>query len=167
MGELNSIRLLSETDDRSSFDCGKPSLNNWFERHAWKNQNNGASRTYVITKDGAIAGYITLAAGEIHRAFLPKGKQRNMPDPVPVILLAQLAVDTTYQGAGISKSLLAAAFSYAVKASNIIGGFALLTHPLDEDIRAFYSHWGFQLLDADPRGSMYIRICDLKASGIE
>jgi GNAT superfamily N-acetyltransferase len=168
MGELNrSIRLLAETDDRSSFDCGKPTLNNWLDRHAWKNQKNGASRTYVITENNSIAGYITLAAGELHRAFLPKGKQRNMPDPVPVILLAQLAVDTSHQGTGLSKSLLAAAFSYAVKASDIIGGFALITHPLDDDVRAFYSRWGFETLDVDPRGSMYIRICDLKASNIK
>lgn len=89
-----------------------------------------------------------------------------MPDPVPIILLAQLAVDVDYQGQGISKNLLAAAFSYAVKASNIIGGFTLLTHPLDDDVRAFYTRWGFQNLEADPKGSMYIRMCDLEASGI-
>ena len=167
MGELNrAIRLLAEADNRSDFDCGKPSLNEWFARHAWKNQQNGASRTYVIVELGKIVAYMTLAAGEIQRAFLPKSKQRNMPDPVPVILLAQLAVDSSHQGKGLAKTLLAAAFSYSVKASDIIGGFALLTHPINEDIRCFYERWGFKLLEVDPKGAMYIRICDLKASNI-
>lgn len=168
MGELKrAIRLLAETDNRSEFDCGKPTLNAWFVRHAWKNQKNGASRTYVIEEQGEIVAYMTLAAGEIQRDFLPKGKQRNMPDPVPVILLAQLAVDNAHQGKGLAKTLLAAAFSYSVKASDIIGGFALLTHPLNEEIRSFYERWGFQPLAPDPKGSMYISIRDLKASNIK
>lgn len=161
-----TIRPLLQEDDRDSFDCGRDSLNHWFKRNAWRNQKSGTSRTYIIYDEetNKIKGYITLAIGEIQRSLLSKRRQRNMPDPVPVILLAQLAVDVDYHGQGISKYLLSSAFHYAIQASKIAGGFALITHPIDTEIRSFYKHWGFEDLEADPRGAMYLRIRDLELS---
>lgn len=170
METVNNIRPLEVDDDRGSFDCGRPSLNGWFQRNAWRNQTTGVSRTYVLPGSNSpqqVKGYVSLSAGEIKREFLPKGQQRNMPDPVPIILLGQLAVDESCQGQGIAKILLAAAFTYAVHVSRTIGSFALLTHPLDENARVFYQHWGFETLGADPQRAMYIRIRDLEASGVQ
>lgn len=170
METVNSIRPLAAEDDRDAFDCGRPSLNNWFQRNAWRNQVSGVSRTYVLpdpAQPNKIKGYVTLAAGEIRREFLPKGRQRNMPDPVPIVLLGQLAVDETCQGTGVSKVLLAAAFTFAVHVSKTIGSFALVTHPLDDNARAFYQRWGFEVLEANPQQAMFIRIRDLVTSGVQ
>jgi hypothetical protein len=85
---------LTETDDRSQFDCGRDSLNNWFQQRAWANHAVGVSRTNVIcdATTNEIVGYVTLSVAQIERAFLPKPLQRNKPDPVPVTLLGQLAI---------------------------------------------------------------------------
>jgi GNAT superfamily N-acetyltransferase len=170
METLNTVRPLAENDDRASFDCGRASLNGWFQRNAWRNQMTGVSRTYVLpdpTQPQQIKGYVTLAAGEIRREFLPKSQQRNMPDPMPIVLLGQLAVDVAHQGTGVSKVLLAATFTFAVHVSKTIGSFALVTHPLDDNARAFYQRWGFSTLEPDPQQAMYIRIRDLEASGVQ
>lgn len=170
METISAVRPLAAEDDRASFDCGRPSLNTWFQRNAWRNQMTGASRTYVLpdpVHPHQLRGYVTLAAGEIRREFLPKSQQRNMPDPIPIILLGQLAVDEAYQGTGVSRVLLAAAFTYAVHVARTIGSFALVTHPLDENARAFYQRWGFDTLAADPQQAMFIRIRDLEISGVQ
>src|SRR5262245_45473352 len=108
MDRLSTPRPLDPGDNREIFDCGRESLNQWLRRHAWRNQQAGTSRTNVILdrQSETIAGYVTLCAGEILRAYLPKSGQRNQPDPVPVILLGQLAVDLRHQRRGVARSLL-------------------------------------------------------------
>ena len=151
---------------RSPFDCGRESLNAWFRRHAWDNQVSGVSRVNVITDvaSGRIAGYVTLSAAQIERAFLPKSQQRNRPDPVPATLLGQLAVDRTFQGQGHAASLLLFALRTALVASETIGSMGVITHPLDDGLRGFYAKWGFQDLPFDPRRAMFVRIIDLRKS---
>jgi predicted N-acetyltransferase YhbS len=153
-------RPLTEADDRSSFDCGRASLNQWFRERAWANQIADVSRTNVIcdAASGRIVGYVTLSAAQIERAFLPKPHQRNKPDPVPVTLLGQLAVDTRHQGQGHARSLLLFAQE--------IGSFGVITHPIDDSARAFYRRWGFVDLPGDPRAAMIVRTVDLQKSGI-
>lgn len=159
-------RPLSEDDDRNLFDCGRDSLNIWFRRHAWANQASGASRVNLIadTVSGRIAGYVTLSASQIERAFLPKPQQRNRPDPLPVMLLGQLAVDKEYQGQGHATSLLVFALKAALRASEIIGSVGVNTHPLDDGVRGFYARWGFRDLPFDPRHAMWVRMVDLRRS---
>lgn len=108
MGKISKPRPLAEDDERHDFDCSKPSLNMWFQRHAWKNQQFGICRTSIIcdAESGKVAGFVALTAAEIRREFLPKSQQRNRPEAVPTILLGQLAVDLEYQGQGLAKSLL-------------------------------------------------------------
>jgi predicted N-acetyltransferase YhbS len=134
-------RPLAETDDRDSFDCGRESLNSWFRRHAWANQASGASRVNVIADaaSGRIVGYVTLSAAQIERAFLPKPQRRNRPDPVPVTLLGQLAVDKDYQGQEHAASLLLFALKTALHAAEIVGSMGVITHPLDDGVRRFYA----------------------------
>jgi predicted N-acetyltransferase YhbS len=87
---------------------------------------------------------VTLSAAQIERAFLPKRQQRGRPNPVPVTLVGQLAVDKNYQGQGHAASLLMFALKTALRASEIVGSLGVITHPLDEGMRRFYSRWGFQ-----------------------
>ncbi len=159
-------RPLVEGDDPTHFDCGRESLNAWFRRHAWGNHVSGVSRVNVIADAGSgrIIGYVTLSAAQIERAFLPKPQQRNRPDPVPVTLLGQLAVDKDYQGQGHASSLLLFALKTALHASQTVGSLGVITHPLDDDVRRFYVRWGFQGLPFDPHRAMLVRMVDLRPS---
>jgi predicted N-acetyltransferase YhbS len=167
MAGLTPPRPLAAEDDRQGFDCGRESLNQWFRRNAWRNQQTDVSRVSVICdgESGAIAGYISLSAASIERAHLPKSSQRNRPDPVPALLLGQLAVDLRYQGRGVAASLMFFALTTAVRVAQEIGCACVLTHPLDDDVRAFYTKFGFENLPFDPDRSMAVRIIDLQANG--
>jgi ribosomal protein S18 acetylase RimI-like enzyme len=167
MAGLTPPRPLAESDDRASFDCGRDSLNNWFRRHAWQNQVANVSRTSVVfeTASATLAGYVTLCAAQIERAHLPKSSQRNRPDPVPALLLGQLAVDRACQGKGYARSLMIFALTTAVQAAKLIGCMGVLTHPLDDEVRQFYEAFGFETLPFDPDRNMLVRTVDLIESG--
>lgn len=109
--------------------------------------------------------YVSLTAAEIKREYLPKSQQRHRPESVPAVLLGQLAVDSNYQGQDLAQSLLYFAFHTNMKISEQIGCACLITHPLDEKAREFYKHWGFEETPFDPKGSMIIKVSDLKNNG--
>jgi GNAT superfamily N-acetyltransferase len=142
-------------------------LNHWFQRHARANHAAGISRTNVVcdAATAAIIGYVTLSAAQVERAFLPKSQQRNKPDPAT--LLGQLAIHKDHQGKGHARSLLLFALRTAFRASREIGSFGVITHPIDDSVRAFYGRWGFQDLPFDPHRAMIVRMVDLERSGIE
>jgi len=167
VGAVTPPRPLQADDDRTAFDCGRPSLNTWFQRHALANHVSGITRTNIICDraTGLVAGYVSLTAGQIERAFLPKAQQRNKPDPIPVTLLGQLAVAKTHQGQGHARSLLAFALRSAVAAADHVGSYAVITHPLDDQVRAFYARFHFQDLPGDPKRAMFVRISELIATG--
>ena len=164
---LTPPRPLAAEDDRTGFDSGRDALNHWFWRRAWHNQVSGVSRTSVVcdVATGSIAGYVSLSAAQIERAWLPKTRQRNQPDPMPAILLGQLAVDRRFQGRGAGRSLMFFALETAVRLSRDVGCFCVLTHPLDEGVRSLYRSFGFEDLPFDPARSMAVRIADLERSG--
>jgi predicted N-acetyltransferase YhbS len=167
MAGLTPPRPLAETDDRHAFDCGRDTLNAWFYRHAWRNHQTGASRVTVICdrETGAIVGFVSLSAAQIERAFLPKADQRNRPDPLPALLLGQLAVDRQYHGRGYARSLMIYALTTAVHFASGVGCMCVITHPVDDGVRGFYRSFGFSDLPFDPGRSMAVRIVDLVASG--
>lgn len=167
MDGLTPPRPLTSGDDREGFDCGRASLNQWFRRHAWRNQQSGVSRTSVVcdAQTQEIVGFVSLGTGQIERAYLPKATQRNQPDPLGVILLGQLAVDQHHQRHGIARSLVLFALSTAVRISREIGCFGVITHPLDDELRAFYGRFGFEELPFDPRRAMIVKIIDLEHNG--
>jgi predicted N-acetyltransferase YhbS len=101
---------------------------------------------------GSIVGQVSLSTAQIERAWLPKEPQRNRPDPLPAILLGQLAVDLRWQGQGIARSLMSYALTKAVRLSDPVGCFCVLTHPLDDDVRALYAAFGCQDLPLDTVG---------------
>ena len=167
MAVITPPRPLLKGDDRTQFDCGRGSMNHWFRRYAWRNQDMDVTRTNVICDAGtrAIIGYVTLSASQIDRGALSKPQQRNKPDPVPAFLLGQLAVDTAYQGRGHAASLLFFALKTSLNISREVGAFGVITHPLDHNIRKFYQKWGFQDTPYDPKQSMIVRMVDLEKNG--
>ena len=105
---------------------------------------------------------MTLSSSEIRRQFLGKSQQRNKPDPIAVTLLGQLAVVTPFQGRGHAGSLLGFALKTTFAAHLKVGSFGVITHPVDDGIRAFYRRWGFQELPFDPERTMIVRMLDLR-----
>lgn len=167
MGRLIGPRPLGPEDDRTSFDCGRSALNNWFSRNAWRNQVSGASRTSVLvdTQTGLVVAFVSISAAEARRAHFPKALQRNQPDPLPAFLIGQLAVDVAWQRQGCARRLMRFALATAVQASTTIGCFCVLTQPLDDEVRRFYREFGLEDLQADPGGSMAVRLSELVRNG--
>jgi GNAT superfamily N-acetyltransferase len=127
----------------SNFDSGEFSLNEWLKRRAFKNHATGASRCFVLCADTDVIGYYSLSAGAISHEAAPKAMRRNMPDPLPVLLLGRLAVDKRYHNQGIGQALLRDAMLRAVNVSGDAGVFALLVHALSDQAKQFYLSRGF------------------------
>jgi len=145
------------------FECGEAVLNDWLKRRALANQSSGASRTFVVTdQDGRVRGYYAMAAGAVSHQLAPSGVRRNMPDPVPVMVLARLAVDRRAQGLHLGASLLQDAVNRAVAVSQNAGVRAVLVHALHEQAKQFYAHYGFQPSPAHPM-TLMLRLSGVKA----
>jgi GNAT superfamily N-acetyltransferase len=127
----------------SNFDSGEFSLNEWLKRRAFKNHATGASRCFVVCADTDVIGYYSLSAGAISHEAAPKAMRRNMPDPLPVLLLGRLAVDKRYHNQGIGQALLRDAMLRAVNVSSDAGVSALLVHALSDQAKQFYLSRGF------------------------
>lgn len=129
---------LTAAHDTASFSCGVGSLDEWLVRRALTNQSSGASRTYVLLGDGAVIGYYALASGSVAAEVAPGGVRRNMPDPIPVMLLGRLAIDLRYQGQKLGLALLRDAVHRTLAAADIAGIRALLVQAIDDRAAAFY-----------------------------
>ncbi len=116
---------------------------------------------------GAVAGRVALFHGTDHARFLPEPAQRNQPDPLPALLIGQLAGDRRYQERGIARSLLWLALTTAVRFSRNVGCFGILVHPLDDALRVFYGRFGFEDLLFDPGRVMIVRMVDLEHNGLQ
>ena len=135
---------LTAEHDVASFTCRHESLATWLERRALANSASGASRTYVVcTGDERVVGYYALAAGSIAVKVVPSRVRRNMPDPLPVIVLSRLAVHADSEGRGIGSGLLKDALVRSMRAADLIGVRAVLCHAIDEDAKALYLKHGF------------------------
>ena len=143
---LDAIRppeKLSVTHDLLNFDSGEPVLDDWLRRRALHNEASGASRTYVVCMGKTVVGYYTLAVGAVAHVEAPGRVRRNMPDPLPVMVLGRLAVDTRLQRRGIGKGLLRDAVLRTVQAAEIAGIRAILVHAISESAKRFYEGCGF------------------------
>ena len=148
MGRLNSPVPLTVGHQTAGFDCGIDSLNEWLIRRALKNEYGGGSRTYVVCEDKQVAGYYAIAAGSVAHGDAPGRIRRNMPDPVPALVLGRLAVDQGYQGAGIGQGLLKDALARSINVSQQIGVRVLIVHALNSKAEAFYIKHGFMVNQA-------------------
>jgi GNAT superfamily N-acetyltransferase len=136
---------LAATHRLEAFDCGEPLLNDWLQRRAWANQHTGASRTFVVSDpELRVCGYYALAAGAVAQSEASGAVRRNMPDPIPVLILARLAVDLRCQGKQLGPALLQDALHRTLNVANEVGVRALLVHALNDRAKAFYQHYGFQ-----------------------
>lgn len=143
MGRLNPPLPLSRDHRTTGFDCSVESLNEWLIRRALKNNYSGGSRTYVVCDGNQVVGYYAIAAGSIARREAPGRIRRNIPDPVPALILGRLAVDHRWQGAGIGQGMLRDAVARAINVSEQIGARVLIVHALNEQAEAFYLRHGF------------------------
>lgn len=144
-------RLSAISDDQlSKFDCGKLALNSWFEQKARSNEVRGGSRTYVLlSADGEVAGFYCISNYCLVHEGTKAAIRRNMPNPIPAVLLGRLAVAKKYQGLGIGRALLRHALENFLKVAEITGAALFITEPIDEDASAFYLHCGFQEVGKD------------------
>ena len=142
-------KLLAE-HDLADFDSGEPALDDWLRRRALANEERGSSRTYVVCVGKGVVGYYSLAVGAAAHVDAPGRVKRNMPDPVPVMVLGRLAVDKDFQGRGIGSGLLRDAVLRTMQAAEIAGIRAILVHALSDAAKHFYQHHGFIASPIDP-----------------
>jgi len=148
---MQAPQPLAQIHDCSGFDCGEPTLNEWLKRRALANQITGASRTFVLVGEfDRVLGYYALAAGAVAHANATGAVRRNMPDPVPVMVLGRLAVDLSCQGKKLGAALLKDAVLRTVAVSENAGMRALLAHALNEPARQFYIQYGFSASPVNP-----------------
>jgi GNAT superfamily N-acetyltransferase len=143
-------RPISERDDLLAFDSGEPSLDHYLRARALANDAEGASRCYVTCRAGRVVGFYALAAASVQRRAVPGRVRRNMPEPVPMILLSRLAVDRAEQGSGLGAHLLRDAVIRSVRAAGLIGARAMLVHAISDEARSFHAHFDFEPSPTDP-----------------
>lgn len=161
---LDKPTLLEAWHGLSAFDCGVPALNNYLKKFALENQRSQSARTYVALRGECVVGYYTLAAASVRREETPARIAKGLAaHPVPVILLARLAVDDRERGKGLGAGLLKDALLRVVAAADIIGCRAVMVHAKDDAAGAFYRRFGFEPAPADPF-RLFLLMKDIKAS---
>jgi GNAT superfamily N-acetyltransferase len=142
---LKSPVPIDKSHDTGSFDCGVAPLNDYLRKYALLNHNNRAARTYVTFRDDCLVGYYTLAAGSVSRDEVPERIAQGLGRyPVPITLLARLAVDLSEQGRGLGRGLLKDALLRAFQAAELVGSRAVVTHAKDEAAKLFYQKFSFE-----------------------
>jgi len=149
--------------DVSGFDCDVPSLNTWLQRRASANQASGASRTFVACEGPAVVAYYALASSAVAPATATGRVRRNMPDPMPVVVLGRLAVATTHHGQGLGRALFQDAALRVIHAADAIGIRAMIVHALSSQAQAFYLGLGLEPSPLDPM-TLMVTVADLRAA---
>ena len=147
----------------AAFSSGVASLDEWLQRRALPNQASGASRTFVVCLDQEVVGYYALASSAVAPAAAPGRFRRNMPDPIPVVVLGRLAVARSHQSQGLGRALFQDAARRTLHAAEAIGIRGLLIHALSEEARAFYLRLGLDESPLDPMILM-VTLADLHAA---
>lgn len=148
---LSSPEPLTAAHDVSAFSCGKPPLDHWLKTRALSNQQNGFTAVPVVHEAGRVVGYYGLAPTAVVPSILPRSIRTGQPpNPVPGMLLGQLATDTGWAGLGIGSGLVKHALQRCVQAASLIGGRALLVNAVDGEAAAFWRRRGFEPSRDDP-----------------
>jgi len=161
LGKITAPDLLRPEHDLGSFNSDNATLDEWLVKRALKNQENGASKIFVICDENRAIGYYALATGSVERDIATGNFSRGMPEPIPVIVLGRLAVDKSYQGQRLSSALLKDAMLRTVTIANNVGVRGLLVHAISEDAKRFYLKYGFQESPMDPM-TLLISIKNIK-----
>lgn len=141
---------LRPTHDIAAFDCGNAILNDWLKRRALTTEESGASRTYVVCAGGRVVGYYALANGSVALVSATGRMRRNMPDPIPVMVLGRLAVDRAWQDQHVGRGLLRDAILRTLQAAAIAGIRTILVHAISAEAKAFYERAGFAASPLEP-----------------
>ena len=161
---LEAPQPLTDQHRTTGFDCGDSSLNQWLEQRALANQRSGATRTFVVCDgDGVVKAFVALASAAVAVSASPGRFRRNMPDPIPVVVLARLAVCCSAQGQGLARAVLADAFERVLQASEQIGVRGILVHAASAAARNVYLHMGFNPSPTDPH-TLLLRLVDVEAA---
>ena len=163
MGTVTAPAPIREHHEVSRFDSGIESLDAWLRSKARTNEAKGGSRTYVVCDGNQVIGFYSLAASSVERRRVSSRIGRNMPEPIPVILLGQLAVDRRHQGRGLGCDLLQDAAKRALGAADAIGARALIVQALNQEAKRFYESFGFTSFTKEPL-MMLLRMSELKAA---
>jgi GNAT superfamily N-acetyltransferase len=155
--KLNSLHQIE------TFDSGNSQLDEWLKRRALKNESEGASRTYVLCDRQAVIAYYCLATGAVAQTAATGKVRRNMPDPIPVMVIGRLACDRNWQGCGIGRALLRDAILRTLQAAEIAGIRAILVHAISEDAKLFYQKCGFTVSPMEPM-TLMVKVSDVIAS---
>lgn len=153
MGLVTAPEPLTSSHQLAEFVSGESVLDDWLKQRGLKNQVYGAARTFVICKKESkqVAGFYSLATGSVNHTEATGGLRRNMPDPIPVIILARLAVDLSFRGKGLGADLLHDAVLRCYRVAENIGVRAIMVHALTEEAKQFYIHHGFKPLQTQER----------------
>jgi GNAT superfamily N-acetyltransferase len=163
MAEKPQIAKLALAHDPTSFECGSDALNRFIKLHAWPSQRASISQTYVAGTGTEIAGYYTLVVGHVAHDEAPERLAKGLPrHPVPVIVLARLAVDQTWRGKGLGAALVADAMRRVLQAADIAGVRAMVVHAKDDTAQPFYEHLGFVQFSDKPL-TLYRLLKDIRA----
>jgi predicted N-acetyltransferase YhbS len=160
---LSAPEPLGDRHDLAPFNCGVASLDEWLKRRARSNQASGASRTFVVSDGLRVAGYYALAASGVAVTVAPGRFRRNMPDPIPVVVLGRLAVDVSQQGKGLGRELFRDAAMRVVSAAETIGIRCILVHAISSEAKAFYTALGFEPSPLEPM-TLMVTLADVKAT---
>jgi GNAT superfamily N-acetyltransferase len=160
----NSLRIekLDRTHVVEPFTCGQPELDRFLVRHALRAQQSNSSQTYVALAGHEVIGFYTIVAGEVHHANAPERVAKGMPrHPIPLLVLARLAVHSSAQGRGVGAGLLLDALGRTLQVADVVGIRALAVHAKDDQAAAFYRHFGFAPSPTDPR-HLFMIIKDIR-----
>jgi GNAT superfamily N-acetyltransferase len=162
VNEARTIEKLRRDHPLDPFDCGQPDLNRWLQKHALQNQSANATQTYVGLVDGVVAGYYSLVVAQVEYADAPERLQKGLArHPIPIMLLARLAVHQTFQRLGIGRALLRDAVRRTLQAADIAGIRALAVHAKDAAARAYYEQFDFVSSPTDPL-HLFVLLKDLR-----
>jgi len=162
LGQLSPPEKLNSLHQIETFDSGNSQLDEWLKRRALKNESERASRTYVLCDRQAVIAYYCLANGAIAQTTTTGKVRRNMPDPIPVMVIGRLACDRNWQGCGIGRALLRDAILRTLQAAEIAGIRAILVHAISEDAKQFYQKCGFTVSPIDPM-TLMVKVSDVIA----
>lgn len=147
---LSALARLAAGHDLELFRSGAESLDQWLRHRARANDVSGASRTYVAAEGTRVVGYYCLSSGGLDLVEAPGAIRRNMPNPIPMIVLRRLAVDVGWQGRGLGAALLRDAVLRAGHAATILGVRGIFVHAVSHEAKAFYEHYGFAASPKNP-----------------
>jgi GNAT superfamily N-acetyltransferase len=159
---LTEPQPLNDAHELNEFSSGVSSLDDWLKRRARPNQVSGASRTFIVADDHRVVGYYALASGAITVGSSVGRFRRNMPDPIPVVVLGRLAIDRSQQGRGLGRALFRDCALRVAHAADIIGIRGIVVHAISEEAKAFYLALGFDASPSEPM-TLIVTLVDIRS----